>query len=195
MERKRHLFRAISVILGLTIVTVLSCKTTNTTTVPNWRESQIVAIREAGARMGIPIRTERVVSVARERTLLITAPAVNLEDIPATALRQGADIAVAYVDSPGSRVPKGFYKLRAFADVRATGTIAGRIDFVDVAGKVVAEVPSTVEVQSLTLPPRDPNSFTEVALRSGAANCHATWVCYLCPNGHWICYCADFSPA
>jgi hypothetical protein len=85
-----------------------------------------------------------MVQVTQNRATLFIAPAANLETIPATRYPDGVDLGVAYVDSRGKTLPRGFYKLRAVAaSARQVGTVEGRVQLVNMESQVVAKLPAT----------------------------------------------------
>lgn len=148
-------------------------------------------IRQAGERLGTPVRTDTMVQLAEGASLSFIAPAANLETSPATELRRGVNIGVAYLDSSRGRVPTGYYRLRALADVRRVGTLRGRIQLLDAGGRVAAELTATVEVQSLTLPRQSKNRSTEITVRTGPiepSGLRVVYWCVRCPNGYFVCW-------
>jgi len=172
-------------VLALIFIAVVGCHTTT----PPSAQSQADALRQAGERLGLPIRASSMASITSGGTTIITAPAANLETVPATELPRGINLAVAYLDG-AAPVPRGYYRLRAYADNVRLGTIPGRIELLDGTGRVVGEVLATVEVHSLTVPEEARRQVTQVSIRNREVNCPIR-VCYLCTNGHWVCYCAQ----
>lgn len=147
-------------------------------------------LRQASERLGVPVRTERLVTVSQGGATFISAPAANLESVPATQLPQGVNVAVAYLDSPGQRYPAGFYTLRAVADARQPGTVEGRMQVVDANRQVAGEIPARYEIFSMTLPDRPERLITNVSFHSSrlAGHCNpATETCYCCTNGWIVC--------
>jgi hypothetical protein len=114
-------------------------------------------LRQAGERLGVPVRTAQMVELADGGAELVAAPAIHLETIPATRYPAGIDLGVAYLDLPrpvvvqGSsnvNIQKGFYKLRAFTEEgRQTGRIGGHAQLIDAAGGIVADLPAEAVVQ------------------------------------------------
>jgi hypothetical protein len=152
--------------------------------------TQTALLRAASERLGVPVRTERMVTVSQGGATLLTAPAANLEAVPATELPQGVDVAVAYLDSPRQPFPAGFYTLRGFADAREPGTVEGRMDVVDANRQVVGQLPARFEIFSMTLPDRPERLVTNVSFHSSrlAGHCNpATETCYCCTNGWIVC--------
>src|SRR5437763_1827734 len=119
--------------------------------------TQAELIRQAGVRLGLPVRTERMAHYAQSGATWYAAAAVNLETIPATELAHGVNAGIAYFDLPGQKFPKGFYKMRAFATVTQVGRFEGKGQLVNEKGEIVAELPATVEVRSMSLPGPTPS--------------------------------------
>lgn len=161
-----------------------------------WTAAQSESIRQAGKRLGVPVRTERMVHFAQSGASWFAAAAAKLETTPATELTHGVNVGVAYFDLPGQKFPKGFYKMRVFADVKQVGRVEARGQIVNDKGEIVGELPATVDVKSMTLPERPMSRLTPVALCTGAA-CNigggtppivGFWACYDCWNGMIICF-------
>ena len=115
-------------------------------------------LRQAGERLGVPVRTAEMVDLRDDGAEFLVAPATHLETIPADRYPAGVDIGVAYLDLPrpvaaqGSsnvRIPRGFYKLRAFTEKgRQTGRIGGHAQLIDAASHVIADLPVEAVFQS-----------------------------------------------
>jgi len=179
-------------ILGLIGLAGGGCRTASTNDVAGsaWTRAQAALLSQAGERLGVPVQTERMVHFAQAGAALSTAPAANLDTIPATELPRGVNVAVAYVDSPGANVPTGFYTVRAIADARQVGTIEGRVQLVDARGRVASESPASFDIQSMTIPDRRTIDVTTVSLSSIrlAGHCNAAYeTCYCCTNGWIVC--------
>jgi hypothetical protein len=147
-------------------------------------------IRQASERLGVPIRTERMVTVSQGGATFLTAPAANLESVPATELPRGVDVAVAYLDSPGQTYPAGFYILHGVANAQQPGTVEGRIQLLDANRRVAGDIPARFEIFSMTLPDRPERLITNVSFHSSrlAGHCNPnTETCYCCTNGWIVC--------
>src|SRR5690349_3270637 len=152
--------------------------------------AQSKLILQAGKRLGVPVRTERMVHLAQGSVSWFAASVANLESTPATELPRGVNIGVAYFDLLGQKFPKDFYKIRAFANVKQVGRFEGKAQLINDQGAIVGELPATVEVKSMTLPERSPSGLTSLTVCSGAA-CNigggtpptvGFWVCFECTN-------------
>jgi hypothetical protein len=159
---------------------------------------QAKLIHQAGERMKVPVRTERMVYVAQAGALLVSAPAANLEGIPATELPHGVNLGISYFDLPGQKIPKGYYKMRVLADVKQVGRIEGRVQIINAKGEIVAQLPATIEVKSMTVPKdskpqlTSPTLCTGTACSIGAGNGTPSpgarlWLCFSCTNGFIVC--------
>jgi hypothetical protein len=165
-------------------------------------------LREAGERLGLPVRSEGMVQFTEGGATMFLAPAVSLDAIPATRYPDGVDLGIAYLDLPpsarrasGGALPKGFYKLRGFAaSANQVGPVDGKIQLIDGKGRVVAELPASLQIRSLTVPPPSPGRQTLISL--GGARCDdfggfnngpsggstsTVDVCVCCGNGVRIC--------
>jgi len=160
-------------------------------------------LREAGQRLGVPIRPAGMLHLSQGRATLSAAPAANLETIDPPRYASGVDLGVAYLDLPGkvdvggaSRVPipQGFYKLRAFADdVRQVGKTGGHVDLLNAQGRTVAQLPAEVEIRSLELPPEAATEPTVLTIRTehtgtGSDTAYVVVFCFQCSNGAWVCF-------
>jgi|GEM_PF-2536030 len=155
-----------------------------------WTQAQAALLSQAGERLGVPVQTGQMVHFAQAGAALSTAPAANLDTIPATELPRGVNVAVAYVDSPGGNVPRGFYTVRAFADARQVGALEGRVQLVDAQGRIASEGPATFEIHSMMIPDRRTIDLTTVSVSSLrlAGHCNAQFeTCYCCTNGWIVC--------
>ncbi len=134
----------------------------------------------ASKAAGVNVHAEEAFTVSRGSETITTAPIAGWEKIPATDLAKGVDFAYGYFSSQEPRIAAGNYTLRATADVRAVGTVKGRVQFVDRGGKVAAEVPADIEVHSLTVPAEAASrrSFVTTTIVAERLN---LW--HRCPNG------------
>ena len=187
---------------GVLLVITANCGTGGGITSDTARVTmaQATAIRDAGVRLGVPVSTERMVHFAEPQVSWFEASAANLEKIAATELPRGVNVCVAYFDMPGQKFPKGFYKIRAVAEVRQVGRIDGRAELINEKGEIVATLPGKVEVQSMTVPENAASRLTAVTLCAGAA-CNVGdvtppiagfWACQTCPNGWRFCFYVGF---
>jgi len=151
---------------------------------PTPTEELIAASKAAG----IEIRADEVFAISRGTESLVTAPTTAWAQIPATELPKGVTFAFAHFSTIEPKVAPGYYALKAFADDIRVGTVAARVQLLDRAGKVAAEIPAEMEIHSLTVPADSRSSF--VTTSTGAAadvqpgNSTAVW--YRCSNGQCI---------
>jgi hypothetical protein len=82
-------------------------------------------IIQAGARLGVPVRSERIARVTQGEESMFVAPAANLASVSATAFAAGLSIGAAYFDMTSQNIPKGFYKLKPIADIKAVEKTVG----------------------------------------------------------------------
>jgi hypothetical protein len=115
------------------------------------------------------------------------APAAGWENIPPIAMRNGVTMGFAYFSTEDPKIPKGYYTLKAFADVKEVGTVAARVQLIARNGKVVAEIPAQADVFSLTVPP---NSAKKVVITTDARR-HVAEGPSLLPQGRIICFCCS----
>jgi hypothetical protein len=116
-----------------------------------WTARHSEELRQAGERLGVPVRTAGMVELSTGDTSLFAGPADNLGAIP-TSSPTGVDFGVAYVNltnpvaAQGSStvlIPKGYYRLRAFTEeLRKTGASHGHGQLIDAAGSVAADLPA-----------------------------------------------------
>ena len=184
-------------LLLLGTMTASGCKSGGTAPTPtDWTREQARALRLAGEQLGVPVRAEGMVQFAQGGAVLFVAPAANLESIPATRYSNGVDLGASYLDLPGRiaapgeagvTVPKGYYKLRAFADdVRQVGKVGGHVQLIDASGRTVAELPADMEIRSLTLPPEAATQKTIPSVNSEQQR--RIIICFRCSNGVWVCF-------
>lgn len=138
---------------------------------------------KASKDAGVNIHAEEVFTLSRGGETITGAPIVGWEQIPATAHANGVEIGYAYISSEEPRIPAGYYKLKGFANPSQVGTVEGRVQLIDQGGKVAAELPSQVEIHSMTVPPEAARSRSFVtAVADGNRN--VIW--FRCPNG--VCF-------
>jgi hypothetical protein len=167
------------------------------------RKPDVGDLREAGKRLGVPIRSEGTLQFTQRGATLLAAPAANLETIAPPRYASGVDLGVAYLDLPGPvdaggtsrvRIPKGFYKLRAFADeVRQVGKVGGHVQLMNAEGRVLAELPADVDIRSLILPPEAATERTLLTINTSSAGTesasdYVVVICFHCSNGAWVCF-------
>lgn len=107
---------------------------------------------DASRAARVRVNPEEVFSVSRGAETFAVAPIAGWERVAAPELRKGVDVAFAYFDTLEPKVPRGFYTVRAYADVSGVGTIPARLQLIDRRGRVAAELPAEAEVHSLTVP-------------------------------------------
>lgn len=138
---------------------------------------------EASKAAGVNIHADEVFSVSRGSESFIGAPIAGWETIPATALPNGVDFGFAYFSTEEPRVPAGYYRLKGFADVRAVGTVKGRVQLLDRSNKVAAELPAEIQVHSMTVP-AEASSQRSFLTAITTGDRHRIW--FRCPNGECI---------
>ncbi len=135
---------------------------------------------DASKAAGVNIHVDEVFGLSRGAETVTSAPIAGWEKIPATALAKGVDFGFAYISTEEPRVPAGYYTMRGFADVTSVGTVKGRVQLVDRGGNVAAELPSEVEVHSLTVPAEAANARSFVTA-TNVGDRILFW--HRCPNG------------
>lgn len=159
-------------------------------------------LRQAGERLQVPVRTESTVHFAQDGVSWFAASAANLESLPATELSGGVNVGVAYFDLPDQKFPKGFYKIRASADVKQVGRVDAKGQLINDKGEIVGEMRATIDVKSMTVPEGSTSRFTAISictgaacnLRGGAPPIAGFWACQSCPNGWSVCFYVGFLP-
>lgn len=139
---------------------------------------------EASREAGVEVRADEVFSVSRGDDSFTAAPVVGWEQTPATALREGVNIAFAHFATEEPKVPEGYYTLKGFADVTGVGTVPARVQLVDREGNVAAELEAEAEVHSLTVPEPLPFRQTFVTAQPDRLGRLVIW--FRCPNG--VCF-------
>jgi hypothetical protein len=166
--------------LGRSLLTVLlvwaiaGCSTYHAASSP---AAQLIAASKAA---GIEVLPDQVFTVSRGNETFVTAPIASWLRTPAAELRNGVNIAFAYVAATEPKVPPGYYTIRAFADDIRVGTVPGRAQLIDRNGKVAAEIPGQVEIHSLTVPP---NARTIFVTTGGASPEGRIRLWVRCDNG------------
>lgn len=135
----------------------------------------------ASTAAGVQVHREEIFSLSRGTEAVSVAPIAGWESIPATALPNGVDFAFGYFDTREINIPAGYYRLRAFANPTAPGTVTGRVQFINRAGAVVAEVPAEIEVHTMTVPPEAASQRSFVAAVLDRQHQQGGW--FRCPNG------------
>jgi hypothetical protein len=123
-----------------------------------WTKQTEQLLSNAGDRLGVPVQTTQMVHYAQWGASFYTAAAAKLDTVPAGELRNGVDIGVVYVDSPGQTFPKGYYRLRGIADARQPGDLQGTIQVIGTDGTVASEIPAEFSVSSMERPVAAPLS-------------------------------------
>ena len=138
---------------------------------------------KASKDAGVNVHPEEVFTLSRGGETITAAPIVGWEQIPATALANGVEFGYAYIATEEPRIPAGYYKLKGFAKPSQVGTVEGRVQLIDQGGRVAAELPSQVEIHSMTVPTEAARSRSFVtAVVQGDRN--LIW--FRCPNG--VCF-------
>ena len=138
----------------------------------------------ASAAAGVQVHDEEVFTLSRGTEAVTVAPIVGWENVPATALPNGVDFGFGYFATREPNVPAGYYRLRAFANPTGPGTVAGRVQLINRAGAVVAELPAEIEVHSMTVPPEAASQRSFVAAAMNVRQQQFAW--FRCPNGTCI---------
>jgi hypothetical protein len=107
---------------------------------------------EAAKAAGAPIRADEIVTHRSGTQIVSVAPITTWEHTPATALRNGVDVAFVHFSTATQQIPAGYYTLRASANVENLGSVPARIQFIDRDGKVAGSQEAITEVHSLTIP-------------------------------------------
>ncbi|MBV8516412.1 MAG: hypothetical protein JO197_03315 [Acidobacteria bacterium] len=173
--------------LTLTVAALTGCSCSRTAAprtiadaTRQWTSETEQMLRDEANRLGVPLQTTPMVHYAQWGAAFYTAPAAGLEKVAPADFSRGVNLGVAYVDSPGQSFPAGYYSLRAFADPRAPGDVDGRLQIIDTGGKVAAEVPATLTVESMQVPAQ---TIHPVDVSVAAAKVNARY------NGiHWTTY-------
>lgn len=114
-------------------------------------KSQLVT---AAAAAEVPIYTEELMVLTHGANTFAAAPIQGFENVPAAGFAEGADMAFAYIDFPGSAIPSGNYTLRGKAPASSIGLgeYAGTIEIVNADGDVVATLAANINTVSTTVP-------------------------------------------
>lgn len=148
---------------------------------PTASEELIAASKAAG----IEVRADEVFTLSRGAESMVAAPTTAWAKIPATELRNGITFAFAHFSTTEPKVPSGYYTLKSFADDIRVGTVPARVQLIDQAGKVAAEIPTEVEIHSLTVPAESRTSFITATTPSAQSpNQGGAW--FRCSNGQCI---------
>ena len=152
-------------------------------------------VAEAAAERGISVDTEGMLTVVREGVTFAAATISGFEQVPARDLPRGVDFGFVYLDAPGSNLATGYYTLRASADEGdiQVGRFDGTVELVDANGKVAANLPATIDAQSLDVP--NPLPYARTVVGGGVrlpdpSTDRIIWIFgwYHCPNGMWVCF-------
>ena len=179
MKKTTHfiglLFLAVGMSLGMRI-------TANAQTASS---AQLVA---ASRSARIRVNPAEYFSITQGKETFSAAPAAGWENIPPTAMRNGVTIGFAYFSTEDPKIPRGYYTLKAFADVKEVGTVAARVQLIARNGKVVTEIPAQADVFSLTVPP---SSAKKVVITTDARRHVTDGASPLLPQGRIICFCCS----
>lgn len=138
---------------------------------------------KASKDAGVNIHPEEVFTLSRGTETITGAPIAGWEQIPATAHANGVEIGYAFISSEEPRIPAGYYRLKGFVQANQVGRTEGRVQLIDQGGKVATELPSQVEIHSLTVPAEAARSRSFVtALTENSRS--VIW--FRCPNG--VCF-------
>lgn len=154
-----------------------------TTQSPTTNQSPGDQLLQASRAAGVNVHKEEVFTLSRGTETITAAPIAGWEQIPATALANGVEFAYAYISMEEPRVPAGYYRLKGFARASQPGTVEGRIQLIDQGGRVAAELPSQVEIHSMTVPAEAARSRTFV---TAVADRDRSVIWFRCPNG--VCF-------
>jgi hypothetical protein len=141
----------------------------------------------ASKAAGVDVRADQVFAISRDAESVITAPTTAWAQIPATELPKGVTFAFAHLSTLEPKVPAGYYTFKAFADDIRVGTVDARVQLIDRAGKVAAELPTQIEIHSLTVPAESRISYVTTsnpAARESAGDRVTYW--YRCSNGQCV---------
>lgn len=152
-------------------------------------------VAAAAEERGISVDTEGMLTVVREGVTFAAATISGFEQVPARDLPSGVDFGFVFLDAPGSNLATGYYTLRASADEGdiQVGRFGGTVELVDAGGKVVANLPATIDAQSLDVP--NPLPYARTVVGGGVrlpdpSTDRIIWIFgwYHCPNGMWVCF-------
>jgi hypothetical protein len=153
-------------------------------------------LRQAARQAGVAINSDSLFVIAGEGVTFVAASTAGFENVPVTALLKGVTVGFAYLDAPGSRIPSGFYTLRATAAAVQLGRFAATVELVSSRGAVAAKLPATVDAFSLSVPQPLPFAQTMVGgslqpqdPRTRPADVLSPW--FFCPNGWVFCFNID----
>lgn len=182
LKQRIFWFAAGVLALGLLILGASGCRQPNTnqsgqaTTNQSPGDQLLKASRDAA----VNVHKEEVFTLSRGTETITAAPIAGWEQIPATALANGVEFAYAYISMEEPRVPAGYYRLKGFARASQPGTVEGRVQLIDQGGRVAAELPSQVEIHTMTVPAEASRSRSFItAITEG--NRGVIW--HRCPNG------------
>jgi len=110
------------------------------------------ALFRAAEESGVRLNYEQTVTASSEHVSFAGTSIAGFEQVSASQLRDGADAGFIYLDAPRSGIPAGFYRLHAQAPEPRLGTHKGTVNLVSREGKVVAQVPASMETWSMEVP-------------------------------------------
>ena len=181
LKQRTLCFAAVVLSFSLMLLSLSSCKepTSQGPTNQTPGEQLVKASKDAG----VNIHPEEVFTLSRGGETITGAPIAGWEQIPATAHANGVEFAYAYISTEEPRISAGYYKLKGFVQANQVGATEGRIQLIDQGGKVAAELPSQVEIHSLTVPPEAARSRSFV---TAIAQDNRNVIWFRCPNG--VCF-------
>ena len=156
------------------------------------------AVARLAAELGADVDPRRAMIAGQgTQSGIVALPRIGLEEIPATAYREGVIIGAAYVESPAQNIEPAVYLLRAVNGSRR-GPQGGRVELVmDAApdAPVVARLPASVVVASRRVPQNPVIPETRITAHTQLLlDVLVHWVWVICPNGLVICFPIFFGP-
>ena len=183
MKQRIFWFAAGVLALSLLILGAYGCRqptNTNQSGQITTNQSPGDQLLKASRDAGVNVHKEEVFTLSRGTETITAAPIAGWEQIPATALANGVEFAYAYISMEEPRVPAGYYRLKGFARASQPGTVEGRVQLIDQGGRVAAELPSQVEIHTMTVPEEASRSRSFItSLNEG----DRTLLWHRCPNG------------
>lgn len=153
------------------------------------------ALFKAAAESGVKLNLEQTVTASSESITFAGSSIAGFEQIPATRLPRGVDAGFIYLNAPESGIPADFYRLHTQAPNPQKGVHEGTVSLVSRSGKVVAQLPATLETWSMEVPRPLPYERTlmEAQLHNEPASSEGAMaarprltIIIRCPNGTTI---------
>jgi len=158
---------------------------------------QRAQMKAGAAESGVRIATREMLSVLRDDLTFLGAPLEGFENVSARQLANGPlDIGFVYIEAPATRIPVGYYTVRASTrdGMVAVGDLQGTVELVNSEGTSIASFPSLIRVDSLDVPPNP--QYNRTIFTGGVDAQHDTgyrminvWI--ICPNGMAVCFQMD----